>query len=480
MNIAILIGVSNYKNGIPNLPGSKNDILQFDELIRNTKKYDEILSISTETDSSNVKDKLASFINGKKGVEINELLFYFSGHGDFSNDEFYYILSDFSFDKRTQTSLENSELDNLIKSLTPKLVIKIVDACHSGVNYIKDVASIDSYIKSTSNQFQNCYFLYSSLNAQSSFQGNKFSFFTLSFINAVKHHQQKEIRYKDIIDYISDNFTSFPEQTPFFVTQADFTEIFCVKKPELNKFLEQIPETFHPNNEENEDIDKYTSIEELVKSDAKKNLSLNEVHEILQKIKETVDNFTLAKEIENLYQFKFYYQKYTPSYYVNCVKVGQFVAKNKSEYFASPTYKEETYEEVVQPARMDVFRNANVKPYTITKTRNVIEGYKLDENYPYEHISIEINSNFPNINSYNCTIAFLASDRKMRLYYFISNYIKKNWNERDLNPRYEWNVAEFNLFEKNQIIDFIKVINSEICLRIELDIKRQFEINTKE
>lgn len=479
MNIAILIGVSNYKNGILDLPGSKNDILQFDELIRNTKKYDEILSISTETDSSNVKDKLASFINGKKSIEINELLFYFSGHGDFSNDEFYYILSDFSFDKRTQTSLENSELDNLIKSLTPKLVVKIVDACHSGVNYIKDVASIDSYIKSTSNQFQNCYFLYSSLNAQSSFQSNKFSFFTLSFINAVKHYQQKEIRYKDIIDYISDDFASFPEQTPFFVTQADFTEIFCIKKPELDKFLEQIPETFPPINEENKDIDRYTSLEELVKSDAKKNLSLNEVHEILQKIKETIDNFTLVKEIENLYQFKFSYPKSTPHYYVNCVKVGLFVEKNKSEYFASPTYKKETYEEIVQPDTMAVFRNPNAKPYTITKTRNAIEGYELNENYPYEHISIEINSNFPNINSYNCTIAFLTSDRKMRLYYFISNYIKKNWNERDLNPRYEWNVAEFSLIEKKQIIDFIKAINNEICQRIELDIKRQFDINTK-
>lgn len=479
MNIAILIGVSNYKNGILDLPGSKNDILQFDELIRNTKKYDEILSISTETNSSNVKDKLASFINGKKGVEINELLFYFSGHGDFSNDEFYYILSDFSFDKRTQTSLENSELDNLIKSLSPKLVVKIVDACHSGVNYIKDVASIDSYIKSTSNKFQNCYFLYSSLNAQSSFQNNKFSFFTLSFINAVKHHQQKEIRYKDIIDYISDDFASFPEQTPFFVTQADFTETFCVKKTELDEFLEQIPETFPPNNEENKDIDSFTSIEEIVKSDAKKNLSLPEVHEILQKIKETVDNFTLAKEIENLYQFKFSYPKSTPRYYVNCVKVGQFVEKNKSEYFASPTYKEETYEEIVQPDGMAIFRNPDAKPYTITKTRNVIDGYELDENYPYKHISIEINSKFPNINSYNCTIAFLTSDRKIRLYYFISNYIRKNWSDRNLNPRYEWNVAEFNLIEKNQIIDFVKVINNEICQRIELDIKRQFDTNSK-
>jgi hypothetical protein len=31
-----------------------------------------------------------------KGKSIDELFFYFSGHGSFINDEFYYILSDFA------------------------------------------------------------------------------------------------------------------------------------------------------------------------------------------------------------------------------------------------------------------------------------------------------------------------------------------------------------------------------------------------
>lgn len=70
-----------------------NDVIQFDSLIRNTKKFDEILIISQETASGKVKDKLTSFINDRKGNSIDEVLFYFSGHGDFANDEFYYILS---------------------------------------------------------------------------------------------------------------------------------------------------------------------------------------------------------------------------------------------------------------------------------------------------------------------------------------------------------------------------------------------------
>jgi hypothetical protein len=472
MNIAILIGVSEYKNGIQNLPGSKNDILQFETLVKSTKKYDEILSISEETESGKLKDKLTSFINEKKGTPIEELLFYFSGHGDFASNEFYYILSDFGFDKRTQTSLQNSELDNLIKSLSPKLVVKVVDACHSGINYIKDVAAIDLYIKSTSNQFQNCYFFYSSLNAQSSYQNNSFSFFTLSFLNAIKQFQQNEIRYKDIIDYISDDFASFPEQTPFFVTQADFTESFCIKTPELNKFLSQIPETFPSSDTGKEEIIKYSTLEELIKSDAVYHLSIEDVHKILLEIRKTVESFTLESDIDNLYQIKLSFPNSTP---FNCIAIGQFTAKNKEGYFAKPTYTTETYEDIEKPDQIDIWKGIQTKPYTITKKREVITGYSLSENYPYEHISIDINSNYPNISSYKCTIAFVNSDRKIKLYYFISNYIRENWKNRSLNSRFDWNATEFNLIENNQIIDFIKTINKSINQRIISDIKRQFD-----
>lgn len=218
MNIAIIIGVSEYKENIQDLPGSKNDTNAFHNLIQKTEKYDDILVLNDKQSSGKIKTEISHFFEKYKGENINEFLFYFTGHGDFANDEFYYILSDFDFNKRQQTSLQNSELDNLIKSINPKLVSKIVDACHSGVNYIKNINVIDTYIKSTANKFNNCYFLFSSLNNQSSFQNKDYSFFTLSLLNAIKNSEKTEVRYKDIIDYISDEFSQFPEQTPFFIT----------------------------------------------------------------------------------------------------------------------------------------------------------------------------------------------------------------------------------------------------------------------
>lgn len=478
MNIAILIGISDYSENIQNLPGSKNDVIQFDNLIRSTNKFDEILTISQETRSSKIKDKLTSFINGKKGNTIEEVFFYFSGHGDFANDEFYYILSDFSFDRRTQTSLQNSELDNLIKSLSPKLVTKVVDACHSGVNYIKDIKAIDTYIKSTSNQFNNCYFLYSSLNAQSSFQNKNFSFFTLSFLNAVKSFKEKEIRYKDIIDYISDEFSSFPEQTPFFVTQADFTELFCTKNNSLEKFLNSIPQTFPDTTKKKEEKPKFSSLEEMVKADSENHLSNEEVKSILNNIKDLIESFSLVEEIKNLYEQKFEFPKFI-STHVDFSSIGRFVAKNKNEYFAKPTLKTETYEETEKPSKWDLMTGTQTQPYNITKTRQVIDGYTLTADYPYEQIIIKLESKFPNIASYNCTIAFVTSDRKIKLYYFITDYSRKNWTERKLNNRFEWNATELSLKDNTEIKRFIISINEKINEKIINDIKRLFETQEK-
>jgi hypothetical protein len=232
--------------------------------------------------------------------------------------------------------------------------------------------------------------------------------------------------------------------------------------------------TFPKSDNEKSDVVKYSTLEEIIKSDAKKNLTLKDVHSLLQQIKESVEHFELESELNNLYQIKLSISKSTP-YYANCISIGQFVARNKSVYFAEPTYKTETYEDIEKPDKMDVLRGIQTKPYTITKKREVIDGYELKENYPYEHISIEVNANYPNINSYNCTIAFVTSDRKIKLYYFISNYIKENWNKRTLNSRYEWDANEFNLIDSVQIIEYIKSINVAINQRITSDIKRQFE-----
>lgn len=478
MNLAVLIGISEYKSNITSLPGSKNDVLKFDGFIKATKKYDEILTISDEISSVKIKDRLTNFVNSKKGTKVDEFLFYFTGHGDFLNDDFFYILSDFSFDKKAQTSLQNSELDNLIKSLNPNLVIKIVDACHSGVSYIKDVEAVDTYIKSTINQFNKCYFLYSSLNSQSSFQTNNFSFFTLGVLNAINKFQGDEIRFKDVIDYVSDEFTNFPDQTPFFVTQADFTEIFCKKNEVLIKLLNDLPSTFPLTVEEKGNEVSFSSIEEIIKSDASNNLSQEDVINLLNEIKSLVEGFKLDAEIQNLYQLKFDFPKYI-SQHANYSQVGEFLNKNQSKYFAKPTFTTETYDEIEFPSKMNSFYGKPTEPYTVTKKRDVIIGYSLNIASPFVQIIIQVNSQYQNIDSYNCTIAFVTSDRDIKLYYFISNYKRENWKDRKLNTRFEWNANELQLKDKERIFDFIKSINLNLNIRIVQDLNRQFEDQIK-
>ena len=91
-----------------------------------------------------IKRRIVEFVEKYKGKEINELIFYFSGHGERFNDDFFYLPSDFDRKKRHTTGLQNSELDVWIKTLSPQLCVKIVDACFSGTQYIKSESSVEA------------------------------------------------------------------------------------------------------------------------------------------------------------------------------------------------------------------------------------------------------------------------------------------------------------------------------------------------
>src|SRR5689334_5494665 len=124
MNVAIILAVSNYTNPGNNLPASKKDGDVIHGILQATKKYDKILMVNNSESSSKTKELLSNFFVECKGFKIDELFFYYSGHGEFSSDEFYYLLSDFDNKKKNQTSLQNNEIDDLIRTLNPQIVIK--------------------------------------------------------------------------------------------------------------------------------------------------------------------------------------------------------------------------------------------------------------------------------------------------------------------------------------------------------------------
>lgn len=235
MNLAILIGVSGYADPGDNLPGCKNDIELIESILRNSNKFSDTLKICEGTSSAAIKSKLSEFVtrHKKSGEAVEELFFYYTGHGDTHKDDFYYLPSDFDPSKRQQTGLSNAEVDTMLRSLGPHLTAKIIDACHSGVTYIKQKDAIDKVLQASKSAFKKCYFMFSSQKEEASYQSGHLSDFSKAFALSIHEHKDAQIRYKDILDFISDSFASTGDQTPAFVVQADLVEAFCDITPTM-------------------------------------------------------------------------------------------------------------------------------------------------------------------------------------------------------------------------------------------------------
>jgi hypothetical protein len=453
MNIAIIIGVSVYGNSRNNLPGCRNDADAMNQILKRTGKYDQILYINSNENSAKTKELLSNFFLDSKNNVIEELFFYYSGHGEFHNDEFYYVLSDFDQKKKNQTSLQNTEVDELIRTLSPELVIKFVDACQSGTTYIKEGDVLAKHFTDTKKRFNKCYFLNSSLNNQSSFQTQHLSFFTFSFIKALKEHQTKEIRYKDIIDVISDEFSENQGQTPFFIIQADLTEKFCSFSNDLKEYLD----AFNPMIEINEDSKSAPlTLVDFVKKDAKEYVDNKGALNAIDFVRREFQSFTLSPELKDLYKFEIdFLQEYR--FISNSKAIGRWLRDNKNDYFAKPMYE----------MRMD--------PETGEEYRLIV-GFDLTFETPFKAILMDVNSLYPNLTSYQCCIVFLVSKKLLTFFYFITNYIDEGWENRTLNiAGLKWLYIETRIADENAIKAGIESIKTKVEGSIKEELSSKFE-----
>jgi uncharacterized caspase-like protein len=129
-------------------------------------------------------------VRENEGQDIDELFFYYSGHGARRSDDFLYLFSDFNSSKTSQTSLKNSELDTMIKSLNPKLTVKVLDACQSGTEYIKSEEDLKMiFEKSSGNNFKKTYFMFSSATNQNSIADMDYSVFNKKLLRKLFHKQ---------------------------------------------------------------------------------------------------------------------------------------------------------------------------------------------------------------------------------------------------------------------------------------------------
>lgn len=477
MNLGIVIGVSEYSDAKNNLPGCKIDAENINAILSKSNKYDDILLLDKKMSSASVKEKLTDFISNNRENEIEELFFYFTGHGEFHSEEFYYLLSDFDPSKRKQTTLQNEEVDILIKTLKPNLVIKVIDACQSGKSYIKEYNVINKYFEKTGNKFNNCYFLNSSLSDQYSYQSSQISDFTLSFIESIKNHQSKEIRYKDIIDYISDEFASNKEQTPFFVIQADLTEKFCQINPTLKEHLKTLDFTKEVVLEKKESL----SLIDKIKKEAENYSTKEQALEVIENLKEELEKFELTANLKALYNLGIqFYDSYEPIIKENTI--AKWLETNDHEYFARSSHKRVRKDRFTNPFG-GLTTNLNVLGTSIRASEDEYEsirdGFDLDIEVPYKTIVFNLNSKFPNVDSFTARIIYLVSKKQIAFFYFTTNFEEKNWEKKVMNSDIEWFYSQVKITDRKEVIDGVKVIFEKLELKVNDYLKETFEQKEK-
>ena len=225
MKIAVVIGIDLYEN-LDSLPACKYDTNKIKEILKATGEYAEVVTLTEDTKTRPIKSSLRTFFSKYREKEIDEVFFYFSGHGTYISDNVLFCCSDFDPKYPSSTSLSNQEIDDYMRSINPKLAVKILDSCSSGGKYIKDTK--DNFERAIRNTFLNYFICMASSGLdESSYASDKMSDFTKSFIEGIFSIEEGEILYRDIQNHISDSFIDKPEQTPQFVTQVTGLEVFA-------------------------------------------------------------------------------------------------------------------------------------------------------------------------------------------------------------------------------------------------------------
>ncbi|EPG66442.1 caspase family protein [Leptospira wolffii] len=446
MNLAILIGQSDYKT-IQKLPGCINDLRLTQSIIKETGKYEKILVLDDSINrSEEAKRQIMNFVEENQENNVDELFFYYTGHGHYDGNDFFYLWKDYDNKIKRQTSIENTEIDAYLRKLNPALCVKVIDSCNSGVAYVKEAENIDTYLKGTKDGFRNCYFMFSSQANQNSSAGISISDFTLSFINSLHRSENYTIRYKEIIDYISDSFEANPLQTPQFIVQASLKEIFCTINTQILDLINskyQVPI--------NADLGDYDILLEKIKNDAKRySYTEEQIVSLLNNIESIINENSNKHYLKSLYEIKL--TKQPSSHNIpKPASIGSYIKEKTKGLFTEIIYKKESYQtrELRNPIRINIFSDPDddTQYKTVIRYRSVAENVSSAINFGFSHYEIELIPKYPNLQKYGFIYFPLVSKTTLYIFYIKFFYEEYKWNQ--FQPKYresDWQVfsADFS------------------------------------
>lgn len=469
-NLAVILGVTNYVQPDLALPACSHDVRIIETILRASGQF-EVHTLAS-ADSELVKNELASIIKRYSQESIGQLLFYFSGHGIYENNDFSFVLRDYDEIRPAQTSLSGSELDDLLRSLQPQLAIKIIDACQSGVPYIKSRLSFGTEMGGDmKSRFGNCFFMFSSYENQSSYATEQVSDFTHHFAKSIINASSEEVRYRHIADYISDEFSKEKRQTPFFVTQGPLTEslgtfnaesknLISELLPQQEIKLESTEGTLTTPTADSQLTLPPLSLYELAKKRAEKYASQAEATGIVTQMKAALSSWELSGELAELYEFE---KSFDDSYYdlPNAKTLGNWVDTQGYGYFASPTYKTEYYE--VEPSTFAIgYTMDNFMPRR--RSREVIDGLRTSlDDMPFLTFHVTLKPKMLGLSRFTGWVTYVISRKDMQVFHNFIHNKEIAWDSFSIAYATNWQRSQFSLKDPQAAIDFPLKFYSDFC-----------------
>lgn len=486
INLGIVISVAEYSGELKSLPGCHKDGEAIANVLQYTQRFHDVLVINNSSGKDNtiskeVKSKLVEFVGNHKGKEIGEVFFYFSGHGDYSDNEFFYLMSDYQSAHKNRTSLQNSELDSLVRSLSPQLFVKVVDACHSGISYVKNSGELEKHFNESRNSFKKLYFMFSSQSDQSSWQDSNLSYFTHSFLSSLVTSEAGAVRYKDIADFVSDDFEIIGVQTPLFVIQADFTEPFCEASASLRDIIGKYGIGGSTSAKANGVSPAILSIADIIREDAKRYSSQEEAFAVLTFIPEFLSAVKLSEDLGGLFAISV---ETADRDVPGARSIGNWLEKNKSEsrYFADVEKSWRTVKKRVLKNPLNsiakvnaIFGKSNEEDYSYVDTEEPFtEGYSPTVEVPYRYVSIKVEPQTPNLSPVEYFVAPIVSRTNIRLFHAGCHYEYVDWSKRKREGNLEWSTIEAAIKDMEGVKEALNKVVQKFVSYVETPIRTKW------
>jgi hypothetical protein len=490
MKLAIVVGVCDYQYE-KILTACKSDAFIIKTVFEKMQKFDDICYMSSPK-SQDAKRQITDFINKYKGKTIDEFVFYYSGHGTRFDDDFFYLFSDYRSDKREGTALRNTELDGLIRNLSPGLTVKIVDACYAGTTYIKSEGDVGPILeKSAKDNLNKVYFLYSSSETETSLATKDYSLFTYSFLEALAKNPGA-IRYRDIMAHVADDMGAQSRPKPVFVVQADNTEIFGTIEMEVVTYVET---------------------ELKIKSSTESDIELPEantliVDDLLTLVRQKSDTEFCTKseadsnltEIRNLLSESKWPADIQSFFNVglsdirsgggvpNGIAIGKWLSKSgPDEFFAAPEYSNEVYEieeykELPKKPHRSAFvaisarnifgEDKEYKLEKVQKRRQILKGFEFTaDEATFKAAFIQFTPKHVSLERYSLTLVALCSRKTLVLFYSYEYLPRSDWDSYSYPNCLEWKNKTMQLKSLSAISAAIDEVIVEVSSFLRQDIR---------